>query len=150
MKKMTGKEWQDKRMGPRDSDNNLVLDYSKKAETLNNFFSTIGEKLALNFETYTHDNSPLDILAMNKGEISNNVTISEGKFKEKFKKLNIRKSDKIAAREMKIVGDEVSYGFSSITRSGIAEGKYPGQWKTGKVKTILRKGKRTCATITDP
>ena len=59
VKKMTGKEQQDKRMGPlRDSDNNLVLDDSKKAETLNNFFSTIGEELASNFETYTHDNSP--------------------------------------------------------------------------------------------
>ena len=43
---------------------------------------------------------------------------------------------------MKIVGDEVSYGFASITRSGIAEGKYPGQWKTGKVKTIFKKGKK--------
>ena len=132
-------------MGPlRDNDNNLVPDDSKKAETLNNFFS-IGEKLALNFETYTHDNSPSDILAMNKGEIINNVTISEEKFKEKFKKLNIRKShgaDEITAREMKIVGDEVSYGFASITRSGIAKGKYPGQWKTGKVKTIFKKGKK--------
>ena len=145
---MTRKERQDKRMGPlRDSDNNLVLDDSKNAETLNNFFSTTGEKLASNFETYTHDNSPSDILAMNKGEIINNVTISEEKFKEKFKKLNIRKShgaDEITAREreMKIVGDEVSYGFASITRSGIAEGKYPGQWKTGKVKNIFKKGKK--------
>ena len=146
MKKMTGKERQDKRMGPlRDSDNNLVLDDSKKAETLSNFFSTIGKKLALNFETYTHDNSPSDILAMNKCEIANNITISEEKFKEKFKKLKIRKSHgahEITAREMKIVGDEVSYGFASITRSGIAEGKYPGQLKTGKVKTIFKKGKK--------
>ena len=136
VKKMTGKEQQDKKMGPlRDSDNNLVLDDSKKAETLNNFFSTIGEKLASNFETYTHNNSPSDILALNKGEIINNVTISEEKFKEKFKKLNIRKShgaDEITAREMNIVGHEVSYGFASITRSGVAEGKYAGQWKIGK------------------
>ena len=133
VKKMTGKERHDKRMGPlRDSDNNLILDDSKKAETLNDFFSTTGEKLASNFETYTHDNSPSDILAMNKGEIINNVTISEEKFEEKFKKLNIRKShgaDEITAREMKIVGDEVSYGFA-------------GQWKTGKVKTIFKKGKK--------
>ena len=43
---------------------------------------------------------------------------------------------------MKIVGDEVRYGFASITRSGIAEGKYPGQWKTGKVNTICKKGKK--------
>ena len=101
VKKMTGKERQDKRMGPlRDSDNNLVLDDTKKAETLNNFFSTIGEKLALNFETYTHDNSPLDILEMNKGEIINNVTISEEKFKEKFKKLNIRKPHHIVQTKL--------------------------------------------------
>ena len=85
MKKMTGKEQQDKRMGPlRDSDNNLVLDDSKKAETLNNSLSTIGEKLASNFETCTHDKSPSDILALNKDEIINNVKISEEKFKEKF------------------------------------------------------------------
>ena len=82
---------------------------------------------------------------MNIGEIINNVTISEEKFKEKFEKLNIRKlhwADEITAREMKIVGDEVNYGFTGITRSGIAEGKYPGQWKTGKVKTIFKKGKK--------
>ena len=154
VKKMTGKERQDKRMGPlRDSDNNLVLDDSKKAETLNNFFSTIGEKLASNFETYTHDNSPSDILAMNKGEIIDNVTISEGKFEEKFKKLNIRKSqgaDEITAREMKIVGDEVSYGFASITRSGILKVNIQGNGKLVKLRPYLRKGKRTCATITGP
>ena len=83
---MTGKERHDKRMGPlRDSDNNLILDDSKKAETLNNLFSTTGEKLASNFETYTHDNSPSDILAMNKGEIINNVTISEENLKRNLK-----------------------------------------------------------------
>ena len=87
---------------------------------------------------------------MSESESTDNIAICEEKFKEKFKRLNIRKAHDITAREMKIVGEEVSYSVANIIRSGITKGKYPGQWKTGKVKTIHKKGKRTCVTITDP
>ena len=52
---MTGRERKDKRMDPlRDSNNKLVHDDNEKAETMNKFFSTIGQELSSNFKTLDH------------------------------------------------------------------------------------------------
>ena len=55
IKKMTGRERKDKRMGPLiDSNNKLVHDDNEKAETMNKFFSTTGQELSSNFRTLDH------------------------------------------------------------------------------------------------
>ena len=109
---------------------------------MNKFFSTIGQELPSNFKTLDH---AANIPNINIDTCITDIHISEDKFNDKFRKLKPGKAhdaDEITSREMKIVGEELGNSIANITRSNITRGKYPSQWKIGKVKTIYKSGKK--------
>ncbi len=115
IKKMTGRERKEK-MGPlRDSNNELVNDENKKAETMNEFFSTIGQELALNFEDVDH--AVNNMTQINTDAYIADIHISEEKFSDKFRKLKPGKAhgaEEITSREMKIAGEELGNSIANI------------------------------------
>ena len=123
------------RIGPvRNSNEVFVYDDHEKSATLNSFFATVGEKLPSNFPTTTVDG--LSLISRIIPTISD-VSFGHEVFCSKLAKLNILKShgsDGITSKEMKIVSKEIAYGISNLSKMSYEQGKYPSQWKIGKVK----------------
>ena len=67
----------------RDSNNKRVHNDNEKAETMNKFFSTIGQELSSNFKTLDH---AVNIPYITIDTCIADIHISEDKFNDKFRK----------------------------------------------------------------
>eukprot|EP00795_Rhopilema_esculentum_P001940 gene1940-16448_t len=50
--------------------------------------------------------------------------------------------DEITSKELKTESDEMSFSIANICRLRYIEGKYPSQWKIGKIKPAHKQGER--------
>ena len=129
-----------KRIGPlRDEDSMLISDDLKKSTFMNSFFATVGEKLASSFPPTTVDMAYITRITPTLSDVG----IDCEEFYNKLKKVNTRKahgSDGITPKEMQIIAREISYSIANMSRMSYDEGKYPQDWKIGKVKVLHKSG----------
>lgn len=124
-----------------------MYDDKDKANEMNNYFATIGEKLASRFPEITEN--PIASYLTRVTPTIENVNLNEDVFFNKLNKINIKKAggpDNITSREMRIIAKEFSHGISFIGNLSYREGNYPSKWKIGNVKTIFKNGdKEDCS-----
>jgi len=143
VKQLTGKSAKSKPIGPiMNEQKELVFEDSKKADTFNVFFSTIGKELAKSFIPREVNIDPTFYrITPSIGDL----VLSDKAFNDKFKLININKAhgaDNLTAREMKLVAEEFSPCVANLSRLSYAAGFYPSQWKIGKVKVLWKSGSR--------
>ena len=103
---------------------------------MSSFFAAVDEKLASKFPISAMDG--LSFISTVTPTISD-ITFRHEDFPSKLAKFNIRKahgSDVISSRETKILSMDFGYCIASTSNMSYDEGKYPSQWKVGKVKVL--------------
>ena len=84
MKKMTGRENKVKRIGPIQNEKvELIYDDTEKAETMNRFFTSVGEQLASKFPTEQMTETELPTYIRETSEMEN-IPSDNGLFREKI------------------------------------------------------------------
>ena len=130
----------------RNEHDTLVYEDKDKANILNSFFATVGNKLASKFTPAS--GSPLSFIHRITPTIDD-IPLQDKQFLHKLQNVNIRKAhgpDNITSREMKMVHSEFSHCIANISRMSLRETTYPSKWKVGKVTTLFKSGERdVCA-----
>eukprot|EP00112_Aurelia_sp_Birch-Aquarium-sp1_P014347 Seg309.5 transcript_id=Seg309.5/GoldUCD/mRNA.D3Y31 product="RNA-directed DNA polymerase from mobile element jockey" protein_id=Seg309.5/GoldUCD/D3Y31 len=141
VKKMTGKNKINNKIGPIENDEK-VLEYEdkEKATAFNSYFSKVGEKLA---ETFTEkkelDNSYIDRVTPTLTTIND----IESRLDKAIDKLKFGKAtgvDKITVKEIKSAGRAFSDGFMAICIKSIKDKQVPTRFKIAKLKMTYKSG----------
>ena len=121
-----------------DSGQMAVTD-SEKAETLNNFFSSV-------FTRENLDNLPQMTKSLNLEGISlSEIRVTPMVVEAKLKNLDPSKAqgpDKIPAKILKELCKELSIPFSILFNKSLEKGRIPDDWKTADVVAIFKKGSK--------
>ena len=133
----------------QDSDGTILTNDSDKAEEMNNYFASIGIKLA---EKFHHDSGssiiqpPATINPVS--HFLDEVSLSEEQIKLKLTHIMQKTGgpDKITSRELAEAAESLFKGLFSIFKNSIQRGIFPSNWKTGEVVPVFKKGiKSDCA-----
>ena len=142
VKKLKRKQKESK-IGPLKNDEGiLITDDREKAELMNSYFTTIGNKLSdnLNNSFDEHEMSYISRVA----PTCSDIVFSDKKLDDQLRNLNPRKAaghDDIGPRELKVIGEPVKQGLRCIMQKSIAEKKFPDKWKLAKLKSIFKREK---------
>lgn len=126
----------------KNEDGNIITNAKDKAESLNHFFSKVGERLAngilldnsVNEHHHIYQVTPTaEPLQLNAHKIKRVID-------KRVKPGKGCGPDNITARGLKLGGDAVAVGLSYIMGESLKTSKYPSQWKMSKVKAVPKKG----------
>ena len=99
-----------------------VCNDKEKANVMNYYFATIGEKLASCFPVSTQN--PIASYVTRVTPAIDNVNLSEELLRKKLNKTNTKKAggpDSITSREMKVLANQLSDGVSFISNLSFRE-----------------------------
>ena len=124
----------------KQADGSLAVDDVTKAETLNDFFSSV----------FTQENIN-DIPKLSEGEFSSGVFLGEVRVtplavKDKLKELDPKKAqgpDKIASKVLKELCEEISGPLCLLYNKSLEEGTLPKEWKSAEVTALFKKGSKS-------
>ena len=126
-------------IGPlRDPEGKLVSVDLKKAELLNNYFTSV-------FTIEDTSQIPEPIIKYEGPQLLDKITFTVEDVKKKIKKLNKFKSpgpEGIHPREIKELEEELAPHFYNIFRKSADQRKAPQGWKLGNVPPVYKKGPR--------
>ena len=113
----------------------IITDDFKKAEQINDYFSTVGEMLVKNI-VHTDDFTQMQHFNRITSTIDS-ISIDPEKVVQSLQKRV--KAGKgfgpgcINSTDLSIIGNSPSTGLSVIIQNSISHNKYPSQWKTSRV-----------------
>ena len=139
------------KIGPIKDENDIITDDLKKAESFNNFFTSIGSKLAsdvIPVEGFNNLEHFHRITQTIKYHISRHREEKEG-YKRVAKPGKGYGADNITSTELNLVGNFASEGLQHVIEKSIERSKYPNIWKAKKVKSIFKKGSQLDRGTTD-
>ena len=126
----------------RNENENIIINAKDKAESFNQLFSTVGEKLA---DAIIPDNS-FNIFhhIYQVSPTIEPLQINSQRIKRAFDKwLRPGKGsgpDNLSARGFKLGGDAVAVGLSYVMEESLKSSSSPSQWKLSKVRAVPKKG----------
>ena len=131
------------KIGPiKDEHNNIITDDFGKTESFNNFFTSVGSKLASDiipvegFKSLEHFHRITPTIST--------ISVDTEKIRESIKRAAKPGKgygvDNITSTELNLAGNFVSDGLRHVIEKSIDKSKYPNMWKISKVKTIFKKG----------
>ena len=148
IKKITKKKQSLKKTGPiKNEVRTLIFNDTEKADTLNQFFSTIGENLASNQEGNVNPLSYIHRVTSVIGDVDFPVEA----FSRKLKSINPKKAhiaDNWSAKEIKIAAEEVCNCLTNISKLSFQQGSclLPSLVEIGKVKALWKSdNKQDCS-----
>ena len=117
----------------------IITDESKKAEHINDYFSTIGEMLVKNIV------QPDDFIQMQHfyriTPMINSISVDPEKVAQSpQKRIKAGKGydpDCIDSTDLSIIGNSASAGLSVINQNSISQNKYPSQWTTSRIRSVF-------------
>ena len=112
------------------------------ATVLNNFFVSIGRKLAEKFSDLSSSNQPEDNPNATGSGFSFQL-ISESFVRDAIKRLKPNKAiglDKISARLLKVSGHTIVPSLTSLFNLSLQTGTFPSVWKNARVIPLYKKG----------
>ena len=109
----------------------IIMDDSLKAESLNSYFAKVGEKLAGGIQDQNKLTAKHHIRRITS--VISNINITEEKIKISIRKrLKPGKGslhDNISSKDLRLVGDSASKGLNIVIRNGVQKAQYPAQWQ---------------------
>lgn len=119
-----------------DSSNNPITHDTNKANLLNAYYSTVGEKM----QSIEIDKSNKQIYRITPtcSTIDLSYSLYKRAFSTAIKPEKAPGSDCISPKLLKSVGPEC--GLYSVIKQSISQGCFPDSWKIGKVTCIYKKG----------
>ena len=111
-----------------------------KANTLNNYFSTVFVQENVNTLPKT------ELGDKSKGIILSEIRVTPEAILEKLNKLNKGKAqgpDKVPPKVLMELSRELSVPLSILFNKSLKEGKIPSEWKSANVVAILKKGTKS-------
>ena len=131
----------DSNIGTLQVDKELITDTPLKAETLNEFFSNVGRKLAEKFNTT--DQTSVRLQPYRVTPTVGFLPLQDQSYIQKLcEKVNSYKAtghDNITSREIKETSSSFSIGLSEIINKAVTLKKFPSKWKIAKVKPAFKK-----------
>ena len=148
VKSFQGKRVNSKLGSIKDAEGNMITNDSQKANILNNFFATIGNKMAekhLPFNSKQPDNSLIYRVTPTCSEIK----IIEQDLSIQFKKLTkpgkAAGLDKIQSKDLYMIGDTALDSLKYVIKKSISSLQIPSIWKKSQVSCLHKKGpKHNC------
>ena len=119
----------------KNDDGNIISNAKDKAESLNHFFSKVGERLAndILLDKSVHENHHIGQVT----PTAEPLQLNDHKIKRVIdKRVKLGKGcgpDNITARVFKLGGDAVIVGLSCVMGESLKASQYPSQWKISKV-----------------
>ena len=124
---------------------NTINDPNQIADVLNNFFSSIGPKLASKFQT-KDDNSFMKFMGESNERSMFLHETNPNEVQKLIENLKIKKSagfDELSAKFLNICAPYISEPLSIIFNASIVNGIYPDLLKTARVTPIYKKGTKS-------
>ena len=119
----------------------IITDDSLKAESLNSYFSKVGEKLAGGIQDQKTFTAKHHIHRIKPG--ISNINITEEKIKIAIRKRSKPGKgsghDNICSKDLHLLGDSASKGLNIVIRNSVEKAQYPPQWQL-KVRAAPKKG----------
>jgi len=127
------------------TESGLTNDKQKVADTINEFFSTIGENLAKKFESnHEYQNESLvDVKNCFKF-----TTICEDQVFKILQSLDSKKAtglDGVSSRLLKAGATPLASPLTKLFNLSLSSGQVPQQWKTARVTPLFKEGSKTDA-----
>ncbi len=119
------------------SDGSLTTNDSEKAETLNNFFSSV-------FTEEDTTNMP-SMNTVHDGDPMKNITVNESMVKKRLKKLKVNKSagpDGLHPKFLKEISESIIKPLTILYNKSLTEGVVPKSWKDAHVTALHKKGSK--------
>ena len=122
----------------------IITDDLKKAEHINDYFSTDGEMLVKNIvrtddftqmEHFYRITPKIDSISVDPEKVVQSL-------QERVKAAKGCGPDCINSTDLSIIGNSASTGLSVIIQNSISHNKYPSQWKTSRVRSVFKKGSK--------
>ena len=140
---MQGKQ-KDNRIGPIKGDNGQILvDDTEKANNLNRFFATVGEKLPTDHQVL---NSLPAFRALPQPRTISDIEINEHKVQSIIKgKVKAGKNcgpENISDKNFSLFGESIAPGLALVMNECTEHSKFLGQWKLSKVRALFKKGNK--------
>lgn len=143
VRRLTGKEKDNKKIGPIENDEKvLVYTDKEKAEAFNNYFTDIGKNLASQFPL--PDQSDYSYITRVRPTLSDvsNILHALTKQLDKMKPGKAPGSDKITPRELLMGKDELNHSLYSLCYHSMKSRQFPSEYKIGKLRLSFKKGRR--------
>ena len=119
-------------------DGDVMTSDKEKAESINEYFTSIGKELASEFSSDNRNNMNF---IYRVSPTTTRITLSPDKVCAKLR--NIRKrtggTDQIAAHELTAAGEMLFEGLYSIHSRSILNSIYPDNWKIARVLAAFKK-----------
>ena len=132
----------------RKTDGTLETSNKGIANLLNDHFSKVGEKLAMEFLASSQESSRSNLIT-NVTPTIMQITLSESTISQSLKSLKPKKAsgpDKVAPKLLKYAGDTLIPSLLPIYVSSVKSNRVPRLWKTANVTPLFknRYAMRTC------
>ena len=133
------------KIGPIQDDQRRILTDDKiKVESFNQYFATVGEKLAEKIQIqddsveqqHIHRVTPV----INNTEITN-LEVSEA-ITKRVKPGKGCGPDDISAKDVHLIGKFASIGLTTVIQNSVARAQYPSRWRLSRVWAIPKKGNK--------
>ena len=145
VKKFQGKT-KSAKIGPLADNNEIVLDDTKKANLMNEFFSTVGEKLATKLTPNAEPFSQIYRVTPSMSEINIDHTKFAKSFQSSVKLGKSSGPDNISPMELKLCEETSAKSLVKVLQKGVSRLNFPSQWKKANVSCIYKKGaKKDCS-----
>ena len=121
-------------------DGEKAISDEDKANVLNDFFASVFTKE--NFNDFPH----VEAGVYSNGITLTDIRVTQESVKQKLLNLDPNKAqgpDKVPARVLKELSDELSLPFCLLFNKSIEDGYVPSDWKSAEVVAIFKKGKRS-------
>ena len=123
-----------------------IYDKQGISNKMNEYFCSIGEKLAADIDVTSNPLLSNEIIINNGGRIFDFCSINERKIQEAISKSNIKKSfgyDNISGYFLKLVFPLISKTLALIFNASIETSTFPDIWKVARVIPIYKEGEKS-------
>lgn len=140
VKKYNNSNTKPNHIGPLKNKTTFVTNDLDKANVMNEFFSSIGKKIATPIEPDVNMNSYIYRITPSICNVHMSNELLTKSFKAAVREGKACGPDNITAKDLKLHPECAIRGLQEVVQCSLASGKFPSDWKISKVTAVYKKG----------